>query len=571
MNKLSNNKRSQSLLQLALFIGIAIFANILGSVFYTYFDLTEEGRFTLTEPTRKMLNELDEVVYIEILLDGEFPAGFKRLQRAVQETLDDFRSESGYIEYEFVNPNDGTVEEINKRREELMKDGIVAMNLFQKDVEGNKEQIVYTWAKVYYKNRMVPVDFFEEKSNGGSTNSFNQQEEIINNSVGMMEYNFANAIQKLQSDRREIIAFTTGHGELEDLERKDLVRSLRQYFEVGVFNIDSTFYIDQMVDVLIIADPKTAFSERDKFIIDQYVMNGGKVIWLIDKLNVSLDSLRGKEAYVPKDRDLNLDDILFKYGARINPDLVLDMQCTSIPQVIDGKGTLDLFKWVYHPVVLPKSKHPVVKSLDGINLFFPSTIDTVKTKTPVKKTVLLASSDNSRIQFNTSRISFDILRYEPDPEKFNKKNLPVAVMLEGEFSSLFENRVTEQMLAGLDKLDQEFKIKSTPTRMMVVSDGDIAKNAVNPQNGQVMPLGYNRFERYQFANSDFLLNAVEYLRDEEGIIEARGKEVKLRLMDTVKAKAEKTKWQLINILLPLVFLALFGIGYIQLRKRKYAR
>ncbi|RMG79173.1 MAG: gliding motility-associated ABC transporter substrate-binding protein GldG [Bacteroidetes bacterium] len=566
--KKKNSKKTQSLINLALLIGIAIFLNILGNLFYTYLDMTEEKRFTLTEPTRQLLRNLDDVVYVEVLLDGKFPAGFKRLQKAVSEILDDFRSESGYIDYEFFNPNDGTVEEINQMREKLRNEGIVPTSLEVRNVDGSSEQLIYPWAKVHYKGRTAIVDLLEE----GPGLGIEAQERHLNNSISLLEYKFANAIQKLLTGHREVIAFTKGHGELSDLEKQDLVNTLRAYYDVGVFNLDSATFIPQDVKVLVVAKPRLPFKERDKFLIDQYVMNGGKVVWLIDPLNVGLDSMRLSGYYVPHDYPLDLDDILFRYGVRINPNMVLDLQCTPIPIQVDPTGTIDLKEWYYHPIAFPDSKHPVVKSLDGINLDFPASIDTVRTKTPVQKTILLHSSDHSRIQPNITRLSFDILRYPPEPEKFNKARLPFAVMLEGTFPSLYENRVTQNMLEGLKELNMEFKTVSKPTKMLVVSDGDIAKNIVtDPQNRKVMPLGYNRFARYQFDNKEFLVNAIEYLRDQNGIIEARSKEVKLRLLDTVRAEAEKTKWQLINIVVPLIFLGLFGFAYNWWRRRKYAQ
>ncbi len=557
------SRRAQSFLELGLFLGIAVLLNILGNLFFTHLDLTEEGRFTLTKPTRELLKKVDDVVYVEVLLEGEFPAGFKRLQRAVKEMLDDFRSHSPYIEYEFTDPNQGSIEEINKLREELAKDGIVPTNLRLKDVEGTTEKLIYPWAKVFYKGRMVAVDLLEEMAAG-------DQEAKLNQSISLLEYKFANAIHKLSKDAKEIIAFTTSHGELDELERKDLVRSLRQYYEVGTFHLDSAAYIPQDVKVLIVAKPRAPFSEKDKFKIDQYVMNGGKVMWLIDPLNAELDSMRADGSYVPYDYPLNLDDLLFRYGVRINPNMVLDLQCSHIPIVVDPTGRQELFKWYYHPIILPDSQHPIVKNLDGINLFFPASIDTIRTKTPVRKTILLRSSRHSRLQFNTARLNFEILRYEPDPSKFDKGPQTVAVLLEGTFPSLYENRITPTMMEGLRAIGQEFRSRSEPTAMLVVSDGDVAKNpVVNRETGQVLPLGFNRFTRYQFANKDFLLNAIEYLRDENGIIEARSKEVKLRLLDTVKAEKEKSFWQFINLVVPLLFLMAFAWTYNFFRKRRF--
>ncbi|MBK9016782.1 MAG: gliding motility-associated ABC transporter substrate-binding protein GldG [Saprospiraceae bacterium] len=561
-----SNKRNHSFLQLGLVIGIAIFLNILGNVFFTHFDLTEDKRFTLTDPTRQMLRNLDAEVYVNVLLEGEFNAGFKRLQRSVSEMLDDFRSETGFITYSYTNPGGGTVDEINARRTELAKEGIVPTNLRIKTTEGTEEKFIYPYAKISYKGRTAVVDLLDEEAVGASP------DEKLNTSISQMEYKFANAFHKLQSGAKEVIAFTVGHGELSERERADLQRSLRAYYDVGTFNLDSATVIPQDIKTLIVAKPKAPFNDRDLFLMDQYVMNGGKVLWLIDPLNVELDSLRNQNSYIARDYPLNINDMLFKYGARVNPDLVLDLQCSKIPMVVDQKGSMDLFPWYYFPIIIPNSNHPLVRNLDGINLYFPSSIDTIKTKTPVKKTVLLASSDHSKLQPNITRLNFEILRYGDEiAGSFDKKQIPVALLLEGTFPSFFENRVTQEMQDGLKQINQEYKATSTATRMVVVADGDVARNFVNNKTGQPLALGFNPIDRFTYSNKDFLLNAVEYLRDDAGIIAARGREVKLRLLDTQKAKQEETFWTLLNIAGPLLLLAIFGFVYNWLRKRKYAR
>lgn len=561
-----SNKRNQSLIRLGLIIGIALFANVLGNVFFTHLDLTEDKRFTLTDPTRQMLKKLDAEVYIKVLLEGEFNAGFKRLQRSVTEMLDDFKSESGFITYSYSNPGGGTVEEINARRTELAKEGIIPTNLRIKTTEGTEEKLIYPYAKISYKGRTAVVDLLDEEAVGANP------DEKLNTSISQMEYKFANAFHKLQSGAKEVIAFTVGHGELGERERADLVRSLRAYYEVGTFKLDSATVVPKEVKTLIVAKPRAPFSDRDLFLLDQYVMNGGSVLWLVDPLNVELDSLRNQNSYIARDYPLNINDMLFKYGARVNPDLVLDLQCSKIPMVIDQKGTMDLFPWYYFPVIVPTSDHPAVRNLDGINLYFPSSIDTIKTKTPVKKTVLLTSSNNSKLQPNITRLNFEILRYGDEIEaSFDKKNIPVAVLMEGVFPSFFENRVTQEMQASLQQIGQEYKVQSAPTRMIVVADGDVARNFINPKTGQPLALGFNPIDRFTYSNKDFLLNAVEYLRDDAGIIAARGREVKLRLLDTTKAKAEETFWTLLNIGGPIVLLGLFGAGYTWFRRRKYAR
>ncbi len=561
-------KKIQSLIQLALLLGILIFVNILGSAFYGQLDLTDDKRFTLTPPTVTMLEELDEIVFVKVLLDGKFPAGFKRLQNAIRETLEDFRDVTGYIEYEFENPGDGTTTEINARREELSKDGITPTVLRVKDVDETQELIIYPWAVLYYKGRYTTVNLLESEIMGVPN------EVVLNNSVSLLEYKLANAIQKLQITRKPAIVFTKGHGELEAIQTADLVQSLVSFYDVGPLHLDSTYQINPKIDVVIVARPRFEFSERNKFILDQYIMNGGKVLWLIDKLGITLDSLRGRKDFIPLPYELNLDDQLFKYGVRLQPNLVLDMECTRIPLVTGQLGSgnqYDLFPYYYHPLVAPVSKHPIVKSLDRVNLRFPNTIDTVRTKTPVKKTVLLTSSARTRVQFTPVRLNFEVLRYEAEAERFNKPPQPLAVLLEGQFPSLYENRVSEAMRQTLEEIGNEFKQQSVPSRMLVVSDGDLIKNLYNPENNKISPLGFNPFERRTFgANKDFIVNAIEYLLDDKGVAEARAKEVKLRLLNTVKAKKERTKWQLINIALPLVFLLFFGIIYHYWRKRKYA-
>jgi ABC-2 type transport system permease protein len=400
-------------------------------------------------------------------------------------------------------------------------------------------------------------------------------EEVINNSVSLLEYKFANAIKKIQAPSRPIILFAKGHGELDDLQLGDLDRSLRQFYDTDRITLDSVVQIKpEECALLVIAKPQTAFSERDKFKIDQFVMHGGRVMWLIDRLDASLDSMKLTSRFVPTDYPLNIEDLLFKYGVRIQPDLVLDMECSKIKLVVGQVGNspqFDLFPWYYHPAVLPNGKHPIVKNLDRVDLHFCSSIDTIRTKTPVKKTVLLASSKYSRLQFSPIALNFDILKYEADPTKFNKGVQPVCVLLEGVFPSGFENRVSEEMQDGLKKMGMEYRVVSEPTRMLVISDGDVAANYVrDAAQKQWLPLGYNHMDNATYANKELMLNAVEYLIDPTGVIEARTKEVKLRLLDTVRAKQQGTWWRALNLGAPLVLLGLFGWFFNWRRKKRYA-
>jgi gliding-associated putative ABC transporter substrate-binding component GldG len=578
---MARSKRSQALLQFGLFCGILLFINILANTFYTHLDLTEEKRFTLTRPTKELLKGLKDRIYIEVLLEGEFPAGFKRLQTATREMLDDFRSVSGYVDYEFDDPAQGTLEEVNERRKALADQGIIPVNLRVAEQGQRSQRIIYPVAVVHYGSRQIPVKLLENESP-----SLNP-EVVINNSVTLLEYKLANAIKKILAPERPNILFTKGHGELDDVQTADLERSLNQFYNTDRILLDSVVQLKPTnCALLVVAKPRTAFSEKDKFKIDQYVMQGGRVLWLIDRLDADLDSLRRYSRFVPTDYPLNLEDMLFKYGVRIQPDLVLDYECSKIPLQVGQMGNapqFDLFQWYYHPIVLPSGNHPIVKNLDRVELKFCSSIDTIRTKTAVKKTRVLTSSRYSRLQFSPIDLNFEILKYDPDPAKFDKGMQTVGVLLEGVFPSNYENRVSQEMLAGLQQLGMSFKKESEPTRMLVISDGDVAANFVrDAAKKEWLPLGFNRFENATYANKELMLNAIEYLIDPTGVIEARTKEVKLRLLDTVKAKKEvtiwgifnfkeATLWRALNIGGPLLLLVIFGLIFYSVRKNKYAK
>ncbi|MBK9335563.1 MAG: gliding motility-associated ABC transporter substrate-binding protein GldG [Lewinellaceae bacterium] len=566
---MARSRRSQALLQFGLFCGIVLFLNILANQFYTHLDLTEEKRFTLTKPTRELLKTIDDRIYVRVLLEGEFPAGFKRLRTATREMLDDFRGVSGYIDYQFEDPNQGSTEEINARRKALYEEGVAPVNLSMSDEGESKQQIIYPTAIFHYGKRQVVVNLLENQS------PTLLPDEVVNNSVSLLEYKFANAIKKLRAKGRPVIMFTRGHGELDELQTTDLERSLRQFYDTDRIALDSVVQISpDKCALLLVAKPQSAFPERDKFIIDQYIMQGGKVLWLVDRLNADLENLRHTERFVPTDFPLNLEDMLFKYGVRIQPDLVLDMECTKIPLrvgVVGNAPQFKLFPWPYHPAVLPVGKHPVVKNLDRVELQFCSSIDTIRTKTPVTKTVLLRSSRYSRLQFSPIELTFDVLRSALTPENFNKGGQTTGLLLEGVFPSNYENRVSEEMGAGLQQVGVAFRNASVPTRMIVISDGDVAANYVrDPVKKEWLPLGFNRFENTTYANKDLLINAIEYLIEPAGVIEARSREVKLRLLDTVRARDEKTRWQALNLGIPLAFLGIFGAVFFWRRKRRYA-
>ncbi len=561
-------KRIPGFLQILLILGIILFINILSQYFNTYLDFTEEKRFTLTEPTKKLIKDVKNVVYIQVLLEGNFPSGFKRLQQSTKEILDQFNSENGYIEYEFENPNEGTVDVINARRKSYSEEGLIPTNLMVRSGSENKEQLIYPYAIVKLGDRKISVNLLENAPDL-------DQESNLSNSISLLEYKLATAIQKVHYPEKKNILFTTGHGELAREQTKSLVSLLNSSYNLTWINLDSTFIIKPEIDLLIIARPIIPFTEKNKFVLDQYVMNGGKIIWLVDGLKMSLDSLSTRNEFIPEPLDLNLTDYFFKNGIRINSNLVLDLECSRIPQVIGRTGDkpqIELFPWYYHPLIAPRSNHPIVSNIDRISLEFPSTIDTLKTKTDIKKTILLQSSQYSRYQTSPMKVGFEMMRYKPDPDKFNRPNLSIGILLEGTFGSLFENRLDEDMNNILSSIGIPFKTISSPTSMLVVADGDVIKNLYDKETGKFAPIGYNKYEKATFnGNKDFILNSIEFMINQNNILTARTKEFKLRMLDKVKAEKDKLYWQSINIVLPIILIVIFGTINFYWRKKKFIK
>ena len=562
-------KGLQRITQLLLIIGIIVLVNVIAHYFYGSIDLTEEKRYTLSKSTRNVVRELDENVFVKILLDGDLPPGFKRLQNSTRDLLDELKDINPNIQYVFEDPLEGTTQQIKNRRDQLGKDGVIPVALTYNDGTEVTQKGIYPYALVSYKGRNSKISLLKEQNLG------EDDEVTLNRSIELLEYKFANQIQKLTLNNRQNIAFSEGHGELPFEKTFRLQQELQNFYNVGRLNLDSLIVIDKALDLLIVAAPKEEFDDKTKFKLDQYIMNGGKVIWLLEKLTADLDSINQYRFYVPEDIVTNIDDLLFKYGARIQPNLVLDLECSAIPQVVgqqDGQPQTMLYKWFYHPLAIANRDHPIGKNLDRINMFFPSSIDTLKTATNIKKTPILTTSPYSRYQLNPVRLNFEILKYPPQQDQFNKGNQTLGLLLEGEFESAYTNRITPGFQATLDQLGITFKSKSSPTKQIVISDADFMKNRINPRSQQADPIGFNVWEQRVYdGNKDFILNAVEYMLDDSGVLDSRSKEVKLRLLDAVKTKQERKKWQFINIGLPLLFLTLFGLLFNFLRRRRYSR
>ncbi len=566
---MSNNKNRKVFTTALLVTGILILIYIVGQWVYTSFDATEDRRYTLAPATKELLESVDERIYIRILLDGKFPAGFKRLQESAEDMLRRFSQVNPNIEYNFENPNDGTIEEVNERRKRLGEQGLIPTQLRVTDAAGASAQYIYPYAIINYGSRNIPVSLLQDDIPGAD------KDVIINNSISLLEYKLADGIQKIKRKHQELIAFTTGQGELNFRQTASIEKDMRNSYAINRLNLDSVIQIPTNVKVLIIAKPTQPFNDAQLFMLDQYIMQGGRVLFLIDPLVVSLDSINLNKNYIPLIYEHGLDPLFFSLGARVNPNLVLDLQSTRIPMVVGMQGDkpqTELFPWYYHPLISSTSDHPITKGLDRIQLEFPASVDTIKTNGAVKKTILLSSSQYSRTQLTPVRLNFGILREQADPSLFNKGPQPLALMLEGSFESMFRNRMTTEQLTTLEQINMKYLEAGDNGKVLIITDGDLIKNLVNSGTDEIAPLGYNKYESVTFTgNRDFILNAVEYMMDDRGVLEARSKDIKLRLLDTVQAREEGMKWQLINILLPIILILMTGVIYNFIRKRKFGQ
>ena len=575
-NNKQRNLRRSSLIQLVAGILIIVLVNLIGSFLFTRFDLTSEKRYSLSPATKKLLKETDDIVYFRIYLEGEFPAGFKRLRNATKEMLDEFRAYNKNIQYEFINPSRSDNEqERNDTYQLLIEKGLQPTNLQVNTKEGLEQQMIFPGAIANYKSNEIPVELLASQVGV-------PPEEVLNNSIQGIEFRLASAIRDLTIVNKPTVAFIRGHGELENKYIYDIGQALSKQYTVGVISIggqlssltkrdslsDDKTRIVNKYDAIVIAKPDSSFSEKDKFIIDQYIMRGGKVLWMIDPVFASMDSLEAAETTLGIAQNLNLEDMLFRYGVRLNTDLIMDLNALPIPLRTGQVGSqpkIDFFPWYYFPVITPTENHPIVKNLNAIKTEFVSSIDTIKVP-DVKKTILLKTSLYSRTISTPALITLAILEQEPDERAYSGPQKTVAVLLEGEFRSDYENRLPPEIQ---NNKDIGFLLKSKPTKMIVVSDGDVIRNQLHFSQGYPMPLGYDQYTGQTFGNKDFILNALDYLLDESGLISIRSREVKLRLLDMTRVNNHKIFWQSFNIFFPVLLVIVYGLIRYYLRKRKY--
>ncbi len=544
---------------------LVVILNVLSSMYFGRIDFTAEKRYTLSPISKNILQNLQAPVIITVYLEGDFPSAFKRLRNATNDLLADFKAYGGTnIEYNFVNPSSGkNQDEQQIFFNELYAKGIEATNLSVKTESGLTQKTIIPAALISFDGREIPVKLLQNRM-GLSP------EEVLNNSVQNLEFAFAAAIKKITTGGKPRLAFSLGHNELSDLQLKDAAKGLGDGYDVGRVDLSKVPFTElEKIKLLIIAKPETEFTEAEKFKLDQYLMRGGKIFWAIDQVNADLDSIKkGRGQQLALANKLNLDDQLFKYGIRINYDLIGDMNCAQIPVSVGnvgGEAQIQMVPWLFNPIIMPTLQHPIIKNMDGIKTQFANTIDIIDVKN-VQKTVLLTTSPYNRELKIPSMVALDMIEDTPDPKQFQSPPKAVCVLLEGQFASDFTNR---PIPAGIS---ESVKIlpKSSPTKMLVFSDGDILRSDISEKDGSVYPLGYDRFMQQTFGNRNFLLNVADYLTDDSDLISLRGKEIELRLLDKGLLVAQKTKYQIINTVLPVLIVIILGIFQHIYRKRKYA-
>ncbi len=558
--------KRNNLIQFALLIIIVIFLNIIGSYTFKRIDLTTEKRYTLSPNTKKIIKELDDIIYFRVFLEGSLPAQYKKLRNETKIMLDEFRSYNKQnIQYEFIDViADKDRRQIHDIIYDFRSKGIQPIIDRQGSETEVSEKIVIPAAIVTYGEREMPISLLVYSLGSQASNT----EFLINNSIQALEFKLADAIRKLTIVNKPKVGILIENSSLKDVQIADAQTALSEYYNVEKVRLDEQFHSLRGFQGLIIAKPDSAFSEKNKFIIDQFIMKGGKVMWFVDAVSAEIDSLRNKPNTVAVSKQLNLEDMLFKYGVRINTDLLLDVKAIPIPIVTGMKGDhpdIELHSYPFFPMVFTQNLHPIVHNLNPIKTEFVSSIDTVGGK-GIKKSVLLTTSQFSRKMNTPATVSIDLLYQEPERALYNKANIPIAVLLEGEFESVFLNRLPAEIV---ESTDINYFEKSIPNKMIVVSDGDMIKNQFVWSEGKYMvyPLGFDKHTNTTFGNKDFLLNSMSYLCDENNLLDIRSRELKIRLLDKEAIKKDRLKWQLINMLIPIVFVAFIGLLFIFLRKR----
>lgn len=570
--------KKSHILQLVLGLVIIIFLNVIGYFFFARIDLTQEKRYTLSESSKKLMSNLEDIVFIRCYLEGDIPSEYKKLRNETKEMLDQFRAYNPDIEYEFVDPNGfENAKDKNEFYQRLFEKGFSPLLTTSTNNNSQVQQYIFPYLEITYKGRTTIVPLISSK-NGFSSDG------IVNASIENLEYNLYTAIRSVATQQRGKVAFLYGHGEWQVENIWDFISSLNEYYTVDSISINEKLNaltervydsvnpnlvkIKNKFDCLIIAKPTSIFSYKDLYLIDQYIMHGGKVLWLVDPLLVSMDSLQTQANTFAISNFTGVDDILFRYGVKLNTNLVTDMQCAKIPivtgQYQNNTPQMTYYPWNFFPEISPNSNHIISDKISPVKMEFASSIDT--TNSPAKKTVLLSSSNRTRVLNSPVNVSLQMLKQKQDVSLFNSGAKDVAILLEGEFSSAFKNRLTPEMELNSQMAYKDF---SDTTAMIVIADGDVVRNDF--MNGQLLPLGYDKYTRKMYGNKEFLINCVNYLCGDEDLIPLRSREVIMRRLDVAKIEREKTAWQIVNVALPIVIIVLFGVLLAVLRKKTFTK
>jgi gliding-associated putative ABC transporter substrate-binding component GldG len=562
--------KNQNTIRFAFLLAGLLLLNMLSSRFHHRIDLTAEKRFSVSEPTRQLLRQLKDDIVIEVYLTGKLPAGFQQLSEGTREVLNEFKEYGGSkIRFSFINPLEGKNEQEKEAVfKSLNEKGIQPVNLKiqQDEDDGYSEKIIFPAASVSGLQKQEAVSLLEN-------HIAMSPDEKLNLSQSLLEYKLAGAIKQILIPGKRQIAFMQGSGEMIGLNTLDMLTTLSKYYDIDTLDINQNIEIGKNYRAVIFCKPSQPFDEKNKFKIDQYVMHGGKVLWLIDQLKLDIDSLKTQDATLAIDYNLNLDDLLFRYGARINSDLIEDyMYANPIPISvgnINGQPDMRQFPWLYFPFSIPDSKHPIVNNMDAVMFSNASSIDTVANP-EVRKTILLHSSNRSRRSPSPVRISLSSIKYKPQAAMFRERHIPMAVLLEGKFLSSYTNRIDPNFLAIYqDSLHKTFlPACEKDNSMIVVSDADVFLNDFSERRGP-MECGYYKYTDQLFANKTFMLNCLEYLTDDFGLLVARNKTLQLRLLDRVRIKKERLQWQMLNVGLPIGLVLIFASAYFFFRKKKY--
>ena len=573
------NKIISTKIWLPVAMVLLILLNWLGSKYHSRIDLTDEKRFTLSHSTATILKNLDSTVDITVLLTGDIKSEFKKLSTTTKELLENFKDQGGNkIQYKFELPGEGLDDSLKAN----VFDSLVSLGLRPtnqqvqvKEGEGKNQRQVFPGAVIRYGGRTIAIDLLQGQV---QKNVFNSDDildkQTLNSAEALLEYKFANAIQKLTQKDVPVVAYAYGNGEppYSFLPVNDVFETLGKNFIVDTVNVRTQPFLNPEYSTIVIVKPTEKFSSDDKFKLDQYVMNGGHLLFFMDVLYAERDSLQNGEL-ITYSRDLDINDLLFKYGVRINTDLIADKHCDKIPVEVGsvgGQSQKQLLPWPYAPLLQPGSDNAIVKNEADVLGQFANSIDTVEA-VGITKTILLSSSANAYTLPTPARIELNSLKTIEDITRFNRKNIPVAVLLEGKFKSTYANRASQAQLDTLKNYNLTYAKESiVPGKIIVVADADIVLNQVSETVGP-LPMGTNKFTKIQYANKDFFLNCTEFLANKNNILDARAKDYTLRLLDVQKTQAQRSVWQMVNIAVPILLVCLFGFGYQWWRKRKYTK